>query len=202
MAPKYAKKTGTQESSIGAASSVEETQQNADAFLDTTPNEVPSESVSDDGDTEELVQVKKSDLAEFLNRLNTLEADNKKLLAVADRGRMAAIEESERQKNQSLPQIKLTRMGSAQGRLVIAWRMTENESYVDNGRLIERQTMEIFYEDGSSETMPLVKFYRQQNKETLANIIARTQSLDGAGEMLRVKMLDGTELDIDLKFVN
>jgi hypothetical protein len=158
--------------------------------------------VEDTDDREEVVEVKKSDLAEFVRRLNTLEEDNKRLLAVADKGRLSVIEEKERQAQRSLPTVKITRMGSSSGKMVMAWRMTNNESYVDGNRMVERQTIEVFFQDGTSEVMPLINFYRQQNKDTTGRIVSRTHDQITDGEMLKVELPSGELLDIELKYVN
>jgi hypothetical protein len=151
---------------------------------------------------EEVVEVKKSDLEGFLRRLDTLEEDNKRLLSVADKGRMFAIEEKARQTQRTVPTVKLTRMGSANGKLVVAWRLKENDSYVDGNRMVERQTIEVFYQDGTSDLMPLVSFYRTQNKDTIARIISRTRDSEGNGEMLHLELPTGELVDIELKYVN
>lgn len=155
-----------------------------------------------EADAEETVTVKKSELEIFIKKLSELEESNKRLLAVADKGRMAHIEEKERGKMRQLPTVKLSRFGGPTGKLIMAWRMPNNEAYVDGGRIVEHQTMELFYEDGTSETMPLITFYRQQNKDTIARVLARSRDEQTGGEMLRVELSDGRVVDIELKFVN
>jgi len=157
-----------------------------------------------DGDGE-MVEVSKDDLKAFMRRLEDVEADNKRLIEASDKARMAAISERERGERVQLPRVKLTRMGSPTGKLVIAWKMTQNESYVDGNKLVEKQEIELFYHDGTSEKMPLIGFYRKQNKQTIAEILSRTKKLDDPenGEMLVVQIRGTDEkIDIDLKFVN
>jgi hypothetical protein len=151
----------------------------------------------------EQVVVSKDDLAAFMRRLDTLEMDNKRLLEAADKSRMAAISERERMSRTGLPRVKLTRMGGPTGKLVVAWRMTRNESYMQGRIVVEHQEMEVFYEDGTSERMPLLDFYRKQNKDTIAEIISRTKNEGDNGEMLKLRLVsDGTEREVELKFVN
>ena len=150
-----------------------------------------------------VVEVSKDDLSKFMKRLEDLESDNKRLLEASDKARMAAISERERGTESELPRVKITRM-SPTGPLVVAWQMPEgsNVSYVNGRTLVEHQEMEVFYQDGTSETMPLLTFYRRQNKETKAKVIARTRMQNGS-ETLKVELIgSGEELDIDLKFVN
>ena len=151
---------------------------------------------------DEIVEVSKSDLKDFMKRMEDLEESNRKLLAVADKGRMFQISEAERKNQVKTPTVKLTRMGSAQGKLVIAWKMGKNESYVDGNRLVEHQTMNVFYQDGTSEEISLLEFYREQNKDTVAKIKSRIHNEDG-GETLRLEVIaTGELLEVGLKFVN
>ena len=171
-----------------------------------TPQE-PAETIADVKtapalEEEEMVEVSKTDLATFVKRLADLEASNKKLLEVADKGRMHQINEKERAGQRLLPTVKITRMGGAKGKMVIAWNMTKNQSYVDGNRLVEHQEMEVFFVDGTNETMPLITFYRTQNKDTVGKILSRTRDEDGGSEMLKLELPDGEILEIDLKFVN
>lgn len=151
----------------------------------------------------EQVVVSKADLEAFMRRLDTLETDNKRLLEAADKSRMAAISERERMTRTGLPRVKVTRIGGPAGPMVIAWKMTRNESYMQGKIVVEHQEMEVFYVDGKSERMPLLDFYRQQNKDTVAEIISRTKKEGSDGEMLKLRLVsDGSEHEIDLKFVN
>lgn len=169
------------------------------------PEATPTEETTvEDGGAQskdsEVVEVSRNDLQQFMKRLSDLEADNKRLLEASDKARMAAISERERGDSKKLPEVKITRIGK-DGKLVLAWQLTKNESYVDGNRLVEHQEMEVFYQDGKSEAMPLLSFYRQQNKDTKGQIISRTVQSEG-GEMLKVRLAGGEEIDIDLKFVN
>lgn len=150
---------------------------------------------------DEVVEVSKLDLKNFMKRMEDLEESNRKLLAVADKGRMFQITEAERKTQVSVPTVKLTRMGSSRGKLVIAWKMGKNESYVDGNRLVEHQTINLFYQDGTSEEIALLDFYRQQNKETVGKIKARTRNEDGS-ETLKVELVTGELVEVALKFVN
>ena len=150
----------------------------------------------------EMVEVSKADLAAFVRRLDGLEKDNKRLLSVADKGRMHQLNEAEKKDKKMLPTVKVSRIGGPTGKMVLAWNTTQNESYVDGNRTVERQEIEIFYVDGTSEKMPLVTFYRKQNKDTVGTIVSRTRDEDGGSEMLKLEMPGGDILEIDLKFVN
>lgn len=199
-----AKKNETAEE-IKAQVEAEETTGNpapSEAPATTAPESISAEvATTKETGEDEIVEVSKADLRAFMKRMDELEESNRKLLAVADKGRMFQFSEKERAENSKIPTVKLTRIGGPTGKLVIAWRMTKNESYVDGNRLIEHQEIEVFYKDGSTEKMPLLDFYRQQNKDTVAKIKSRTREEDGS-ETLKVEMRDGDLVEVGLKFVN
>jgi len=152
------------------------------------------------GDT---VVVKKSDLEGFLKRLDTLEADNKRLINVADKGRLA----HEREKQVAadgaplIRTVKLTRL-SPDGPIVVAWKMTANESYVDGNRMVEKQEIQVVFQDATSKEMRLIDFYRQQNKTTVAEIIKRSLNEKTGDTELEVELRDGERLTVPIAFVN
>jgi len=166
----------------------------------TTPEVSKGKGVETTGEGE-TVEVSKDDLKAFMRRMDELEESNKKLMAVADKGRMFEFTEKERAEKADTPVVKLTRLGSASGKLVVAWKMTKNESYVDGNRLIEHQTIQVFFENGESQDMALLDFYRQANKDTRAKVRGRLTNDDGS-EILKLEMKDGTIIDVPLKFVN
>lgn len=154
--------------------------------------------------SEETVVVNKKDLEAFLTRLENIEAENKKLIAVADKGRLFN-EEARLARENGGPLIytcKLTRIGSDRGPLVIAWKLRDNESYVDGNRLVEKQNIEVFFQDGTSQIMRLVDFYRSQNKQTIVEIIKRTRNEKTGQEEFEVEFKDGERITIPAKFVN
>lgn len=160
---------------------------------------------SNDKKEEATVVVSKSDLEAFLKRLEGLEADNKRLIAVADKGRLAR-EEEKRLAADGTPLIrtvKLTRV-EADGPIVVAWKLTENESFVDGNRMVERQNIRVFFENGEHKDMRLIDFYRAQKRYRgiVAEIISRSRDERSGETMLKVELRDGKQLDIPLKFVN
>lgn len=174
----------------------------SEASTTATPESISAATATkEEAGEDEIVEVSKADLKAFMKRMDDLEESNKKLLAVADKGRMFQFSEKERAENAKIPTVKLTRIGGPTGKLVVAWRMTKNESYVDGNRLIEHQEIEVFYKNGEAEKMPLLDFYRQQNKDTVAKVKARTTDSDGS-ETLRLEMKDGELIEVGLKFVN
>lgn len=152
---------------------------------------------------EETVIVSKKDLEGFLKRLEGLEQDNKRLIAVADKGRMANQREKEFTADGSplIHTVRLSRLSDG-GPIVVAWKMLDNQSYVDGNRAVELQTMQVVFQDGTSDKMRLVDFYRAQNKQTVAEIIRRYINHETRVEELEVELRDGERLIIPLAFVN
>jgi len=167
--------------------------------------DTPETSADAPEQAEETVVVSKSDLQGFLDRLNTLEEDNKRLIAVADKSRL----QHERERAVAadgaplIRTVKLSRLDSKNGPLVIAWKVLTNEAYVDGSkRVVTDQTIELFFKDGKSEKMRILDFYRRQNKETKAEIIKRSVN-EATGETeVEVELQDGERLTIGLAFVN
>lgn len=150
------------------------------------------------------VVVRKTDLEGFLKRLDTLEADNKRLIAVADKGRLANEKEREMAADGAplVRTVKLTRLDSNKGPLVVAWKVTANESYVDGNRMVERQELDLYLQNGKTEHMRLLDFYRRQNKQTIAEIIKRSLNEQTGDTELEVELKDGERITIGLAFVN
>jgi hypothetical protein len=150
----------------------------------------------------ETVEVPKEDLTAFVKRLSDLEADNKRLLEAADKGRLANIDAKSAGDQPLVRTVKLTRMTPG-GPIVVAWNLEKNVSYMDGNRMIEDQVMKVIYETGESEDMPLINFYRNRNTNTIGEIISRKKP-EKAGELeiLEVETKDGQRLEVPLKFVN
>jgi hypothetical protein len=161
------------------------------------------QSVETKGDNNETIVVSRKDLQAFLDRLESLEVENKKLFAVADKGRLYS-EEERLAKQLGAPlvhTVKLTRL-SPNGPIVIAWKLTDNDSYVEGNRMVEKQNMQVFYEDGKTETIRLIDFFRKQNKQLLAEIIKRSRNEETGEIELTVRLKDGKTLEIPVTYVN
>lgn len=147
----------------------------------------------------QVVQIPIEDYKALQSRLDKLEADNQTLLAVADRGRLAA--EQAKDGKPLAPTVKLSTFMGEDGvrRVVAAWRMTKDEVYKGpNGAWIEDQQVEIILEDDSKKTLILKDFYRLTAEKIRAEI--KTRSADG--QTLTVVTDDGKERVIGIAFVN
>jgi len=150
----------------------------------------------------ETVTVPKEDLQMFIKRLNDLEADNRRLLEAADKGRLHNIDAKLAGDQPLVRTVKLSRMTPG-GPIIVAWQLVKNVSYMDGTRRVEDQVMNVIFENGESSEMRLIDFYRQRDNKTVAEIISRKKpEKPGALEILEVETKDGQRLEIPLKFVN
>jgi len=149
----------------------------------------------------DTVEIERSELSAFMDRLNSLEASNKKLLAAADKSRLAAIDAREAADTPLIRTVALSTMGKG-GPLIVAWKLTKNISHREGNRNVEDQEMQVFYDDGKNEKMPLITFYRGQNKETRAEIVSRSRDEKSGLESVKLELADGRQLEIPLAFVN
>ena len=149
----------------------------------------------------EKVTVDKDDLKTFMKRLETLETDNKRLMAAADKGRLAHVDAKLAGDQPLIRTVRLSRL-TPDGPLVVAWKLEKNISYVDGNKLVEDQVIRVFFEDGTEEQMKLLNFYRGMDKKTVAEIVSRKTDEKSGEEVVEVEMKDGKRLEIPLKFVN
>jgi hypothetical protein len=100
----------------------------------------------------EMVTIPAADLAAVMQRIGALEESNKLFMQVQDKNKIAKIEELRR----AGKLVKSVKIRKHAGKYVIAWETLQNEVYKDEqGRLIEKQTVKIFFDDGSDTDMTL-----------------------------------------------
>lgn len=148
-----------------------------------------------------FVQVSEQEMKSFMARLATLESDNKKLLAAADKSRLANIAAVEAEGAPLIRTVRLSTWGKG-GPLIVAWQMTSNESYMRGKQAVESQAFKVVFEDGETNDVPAIEFYRMQNRDTVAEIIGRSKNEKTGVEMLEVQTRDGKQLTIPVAFVN
>ncbi len=129
------------------------------------------------------------------------------LEAIADRKRLSAY--NARHKKTVEPTVFIRSMDifdekekEMKPKVILAWRTVRNEVYQDpaSKRWREDQQTELFYEDGTKETMPLLNFYRNYKKIACK----KTGQIEDKGE-ISLKLLrsdTGKELIIGSSFVN
>lgn len=143
---------------------------------------------------EETVTLKKTELDELLERLKRVEfAASKSALSKFD----------EDNKTEGLKTVKLS---TIDGKVVLSWPSMLKNVVEKNPRGVwgEEQTIELIYEDGSTEEMDYVYFGRRK-KFIIAEILSKTienQGKENEKTILKVRTKDGREYTIDKKFAN
>ena len=160
------------------------------------PTPLPTEEPKSD-----VVQVSAAELTAFMDRLKSVEDDNKRLLEAVDKARLARVDAKAAAGVPLIPKMRLTTLKPG-GSIVLSWKMTKNESFVDGNRLVEKQYIEVFYEDGTKEEMPLITFFRNQRKEIVGELVSRSKDVETDLETVTLRLPDGRKLEVGLPFVN
>lgn len=97
-------------------------------------------------------------------------------------------------------------MSTIDGKVVLSWPVMLKNIVEKNSRGVwsEDQTIELTYEDGSTEEMDYVYFGRRK-KFIIAEILSKTienQGKENEKTILKVRTRDGREYTIDKKFAN
>lgn len=166
--------------------------------LTPTPPLPPTPPVPPKEDTETVV-VSKNDLAELLKRVDKVEAENKKLTEIADKGRLAHWESTHKG-----AVAKTYHLSTYQDKVVVGWSMTENRVWKDpEGKWREKQDIALALEDGEKVVLPYVEFISNTNR-----IEATLVSTESKGEKtyltVETKDKDGKPktFTIDSVFIN
>lgn len=125
-----------------------------------------TEKTSQEG-TQEEVKVSKSLLEGLQKRLDERDKTINMLMEVSDKKRLALW--ASRHKEELPPIIKARAMeytdkqGEKQLKIILGWRTIKDDVYKDalTGRWIERQEVELIYDDGTKEKMQLTDFNRR-----------------------------------------
>lgn len=149
-----------------------------------------------DESEEEMVQVPKKTLETILKRVDALEDDNKVLKQVADKGRMARVEALRAQGKL----VKSVRVGQLHGKFVVGWKLIEDDVHFEGDKLIEKQTIRVFFEDKSNEDIG-VRAFANETGNIEGEVISESKDRDGNISLL-VQLPDGKELTIGQNFIN
>ena len=135
-------------------------------------------------------------LEELMKRLTSLEEDGRIRAQLDDRNTVNKIEDLRRQGKL----VKSVKINMVEGKEVIGYRMSQNEVYVSDGKLIENQSMKVYFLDDS------VKEYTLKMWNTLPTfqdheVISETKNEDG-DLILGVRNTEGKEFSINVRYVN
>ena len=142
----------------------------------------------------ETVVVEKDTLNALMAQIEDL---TKKVNAVSDKGRLEKWDAKENAGKSILPTVKINMLD---GQKIIGWRTITNEAEDRNGVYYENQVIEVMYQDQSVKKMHTVEFYRYKQQIT-GEVVSQT--IDENGEkIVKVRLADGEELSINIKYVN
>ena len=148
-----------------------------------------------EGKSEERVEVNRSALEKLISRVDKLESENKKLLEISDRGRLAHYESTHQTQSP-----KIYRLSVIDGKIVTSWKMVTNQVWKDElGKWREKQEIGVILEDGSSMTLPYVEFTNKTEKVEVS-LVSVTQK--GGKTYLELETAAGAKLVVDSVFVN
>lgn len=173
-----------------------------DSKLGTANESVPVVPTPTDGNIEiknnnGSVTLSSEEFSALMDRLANLEKDQKDLLSVQDKDKIAKIESLRRQ-GKLVSSVKVRRLYN---KYIIGWKTIEDEVYKDeNGRLIEKQVIRIFFEDDTTADMSM-RQWASAPEYVAFEVIGKSQDADG-NEFYNIKGADGKELSISTSFIN
>lgn len=143
----------------------------------------------------ERVEVNKEALEKVLSRLDKLEQENKKLLSIADIGRLAHYESIHKDDSP-----KTYRLSTYKGKIIIAWKMADNRVWKDEmGKWREKQNIMLVFENEENTIIPYIEFTTNTEK-IKSKLVSATQK--GGKTYLELETDEGKKIIIDSIFVN
>lgn len=150
----------------------------------------------------DTIEVTKAELQAMMDRLASVEADNKRLLDAVDRNRLAKADAKAASGVPLIPEMRLSRM-KKDGPIIIAWKLTRNDSFMDGNKAVENQRIEIFYEDGTQEEIPFIAFVRGRISDSeTGELVSRTKDESTGEESVTLRLSDGRKVTVGIAFVN
>lgn len=144
----------------------------------------------------DTIKLKKTTLDALMERLSKLEAEQKELLEVQDRRTKSKIEELRR----AGKLVKNVKLRSLENKIVIGWKTVEDEVYFSDGKLIEKQIVEAWLEDGTKKALSMRQW---ASLPTYNEFEVIKESRDEEGSiMLTVRSRDGKQLEVNVIYVN
>lgn len=147
--------------------------------------------------SEETVTIKKVALEAMMDRLEKLETTVDLQLRVTDKNKVLEIE---RLRN-SGKLVKSVKVRKYAGKYVVGWKTLEDEVYKDeNNRLIEKQTVELYFDDGSKMSMSMRQW---ASAPQYVPFEVKKEFTDEEGNIFfSVVGADGKELELNAAFIN
>ena len=155
--------------------------------------------IVEEGEGSGYVSVKKEDLDALFAKFDKQSEDIKLLYRVADKSRL------DNNEKRGEPLIRTCKVSTIDGKILLAWKLTKNTSEIINGRWMEEQKIEVFFEDGGNKELQLLDFYRNVTKISDVEILSRSSSLNDKNEeesIFKLQLPDGKVLEINSKYIN
>lgn len=146
--------------------------------------------------------IKQSDLNMLFEKIEKLTKGQETLFDVADKSRLMR-----HQAMSGDALIRTAKISIYNGKYVMGWNLTKNVSEImpGTGRWVEDQSTMLVFDDGSTEEIPLIDFYRKITKES-GEIVNQTDQLDEVTKnkvtIFTIEMKTGKQINIDNRFVN
>ena len=152
-------------------------------------------------ETKEILQSGAVDMEmvkKMMEKIEALTEQNKALFAIADVGRLSRYQQSQNKED-----IVLTgHIRFYDGLPVVAWKMQEDEVYRDvNGIHHERQMVKLYFADGKDKVVTYKDSELRVTKKK-GEIVKRTRDQITKEETITIRLEDGQEYSLDIKFIN
>ena len=150
------------------------------------------------GNASETFEKPKDTIEVSKGLLESMQKEIEMLKQVADKKSLAQYY-SRNQKE--LPKVVKLRL--MEGKLIVGWRTIQDEVYEDSGthRWVEKQVVELMYQDGKTEQMPLRDFVRKYT--TIESTVLSTITTQEGNEAVKVQRKDNNDiLEIGTKYIN
>ncbi len=133
----------------------------------------------------------------LMGRLNNLEESASLMMQVQDRDKISKIEALRR----SGKLVKSVKIRKYANKYIVGWRTLQDEVYKDeSGRLVEKQTIELFYEDGSKSQMSMRQW---ASAPEYVPFEVTKESKDADGNLFfTVVGPDGKTIELNAAFIN
>jgi hypothetical protein len=147
----------------------------------------------------ETVVVEKSFLEDIRKRMDALEEDNTMLKQVADKARISDFYVRNKEKMPTQYKLRMIE-DNEQEKVILGWKMTKDDVYIDGPRVVENQVIKLILEDGTQKDLTYRDFVRLYTTVQCSKIGERSE--DGV-LILKLEKNDTKKVyEIDVKYVN
>jgi hypothetical protein len=144
----------------------------------------------------EMVEVPKETLEKVMATVAEQQKQINILTEAADKGRLSFIQ----QRRDAGKLVKTAKLTTLNGDVVVGWKILEDDVRFESGRLIEKQTVKIFFKGGKDIDMGLRAFSVESGK-TEGEVIKESKDKDG-NVFFTLQLENGDEIEIQDIFLN